>query len=160
MDNYPEGEIKEMIEIYEKRGMDKEDAVLVVETMAKYKDFFVDVMMKEELELQVPEDDHIMGSMKEGVVMFCSFAIFGSCPLLGYVIIPIAFPNHEPIILFTNACVVTGIVLFCMGCMKSKFSNAKWYLCGLETFLLGGACATVAFAIGLLVDRLVADSSQ
>ena len=35
------------------RGMSKEDATLVIETMAKYKDFFVDTMMQQELELQV-----------------------------------------------------------------------------------------------------------
>ena len=42
-----------MVEIYMKRGMSKEDATLVIETMAKYKDFFVDTMMQQELELQV-----------------------------------------------------------------------------------------------------------
>ena len=56
MDNYPEGEINEMIEIYESRGMSKEDATQVIRTMSKYKDFFVDVMMAEELALQVPEE--------------------------------------------------------------------------------------------------------
>lgn len=66
MDNYPEGEIREMIEIYEEKGMNHEDAKLVIETMAKYKDFFVDVMMQQELELQVPEEDHVTESMKEG----------------------------------------------------------------------------------------------
>jgi hypothetical protein len=55
MENYPEGEISEMIEIYEEKGMSNADAKLVVETMAKYKHFFVDVMMHHELELQVCE---------------------------------------------------------------------------------------------------------
>jgi vacuolar iron transporter family protein len=53
MNNYPEGEIREMIEIYQEKGMTYDDAKLVIETMAKYKDFFVDVMMQQELELQV-----------------------------------------------------------------------------------------------------------
>lgn len=48
MENYPEGEIQEMIDIYEQRGMTHEDAKMVIETMAKYKDFFVDVMMVRE----------------------------------------------------------------------------------------------------------------
>ena len=42
-ENYPEGEIKEMAEIYQSRGVGKEDAQLIVDTMAKYPDFFVDV---------------------------------------------------------------------------------------------------------------------
>lgn len=156
MENYPEGEIKEMIDIYEERGMKREDAKLVVETMSKYKEFFVDVMMAEELELQVPEEDHVKESINEGIVMFCSFAAFGSFPLLGYVIIPYSFPDLGSDALFTTACVVTGFVLFIMGCVKSLFSAARWYWCGLETLLLGGACATVAYTIGQYVDNLVA----
>ena len=110
-----------MIEIYEERGMSKEDAELVIKTMAKYKDFFVDIMMQQELELQVPEDDHIQESFREGVVMFCSFAFFGALPLLGYVIIPSVYPHLGESELFTSACVVTGIVLFLMGSIKSNF---------------------------------------
>mmetsp|Transcript_11651 Transcript_11651/g.24563 ORF Transcript_11651/g.24563 Transcript_11651/m.24563 type:complete len:279 (-) Transcript_11651:2657-3493(-) len=157
MENYPEGEIKEMIDIYVDRGMKHEDAKLVIETMAKYKDFFVDIMMTEELNLQVPEEDHKTESMKEGVVMFCSFASFGSLPLLGYVLIPLAFPNLGEEILFTTACVVTGMVLFLMGCVKSNFSASHWFTCGLETLLLGGACATAAYTIGQFVDKLIAE---
>lgn len=155
MENYPEGEIEEMIDLYTEKGMERDDAELVVNTMAKYQDFFVDVMMVEELGLQVPEDDHANESFKEGVIMFLSFAIFGSFPLIGYVVIPASFPELGTDILFGAACAVTGVVLFAMGCVKSIFSNAKWYLCGLETFLLGGACATVAYTIGLYVDNLV-----
>jgi vacuolar iron transporter family protein len=121
MENYPEGEIREMIDIYKERGMSHEDAVTVINTMAKYKDFFVDVMMAEELQLQVPEADHKVESMKEGVAMFCAFASFGSLPLLGYVIIPATFPSLPEEMLFTAACVVTGVVLFLMGSVKSIF---------------------------------------
>lgn len=45
----------QMIEIYMNRGMTKEDATLVIETMAKYKDFFVDTMMQQELDLQASD---------------------------------------------------------------------------------------------------------
>lgn len=158
LENYPDGEIREMIDIYESRGMSRKDATQVIETMSKYKDFFVDVMMAEELKLQVPEEDHKIESMKEGVVMFCSFASFGSLPLLGYVVIPALFPQLGEEVLFTAACVVTGLVLFGMGCVKSIFSAANWFICGLETFLLGGACATVAYTIGQFIDSLIPDS--
>ena len=71
MDNYPEGEVREMIDIYVERGMSLEDATSVIGTMAKYKDFFVDVMMAEELGLQVPEENHKTESMKEGECVCC-----------------------------------------------------------------------------------------
>lgn len=74
LENFPEGEIKEMVEIYEERGMSHEDAVIVVRTMAKYKDFFVDVMMTQELELQVPDADHVKESFREGTCLPANIA--------------------------------------------------------------------------------------
>jgi DNA damage-binding protein 1 len=78
-ENYPDGEVREMVEIYEDRGMSREDAELVITTMAKYKDFFVDVMMAQELELQVPEEDHVRQSFNEGAYLFDKLNQFESC---------------------------------------------------------------------------------
>jgi len=153
LENYPEGEIQEMIDIYVQRGMSLPDATMVISRMSKYPEFFVDIMMAEELQLQVPEDTHKEDSMKEGFVMFCAFAFFGSLPLLGYVIIPAAFPDLPEEALFTSACVVTGLVLFVMGCVKSMFSSTHWFVSGTETLMLGGACATVAYVIGQYVEE-------
>ena len=48
MKNSPAGEIDEMIELYEEKGFNKEDATTIINTMAKNKKFFVDHMMVEE----------------------------------------------------------------------------------------------------------------
>jgi len=159
MDNYPEGEIREMIDIYKSKGMTEADAKIIIETMAKYKDFFVDTMMQQELELQVPEENHLQESMREGLVMFCSFAAFGAMPLLGYVIIPLLFKDLGSDFLFRAACLVTGCVLFFLGSLKSLFVASHWFSSGLETLLLGGACATVAFTIGHWVNSLVGEEN-
>ena len=58
----------------------------------------------------------------KGLVMFCSFAFFGAMPLLGYVVIPATFPNLDEFALFQAACMVTGLVLFLLGSIKSNFS--------------------------------------
>ena len=158
LENFPQGEVAEMVAIYqEKGGMTKEDATIVVETMAKYKPFFVDVMMTQELGLQVPEEGHARASFYEGTVMFCSFASFGAMPLLGYVLIPFMFPDLGEEILFTSACIITGMVLFLMGCVKSFFSKQFWLWTGFETLLLGGACATVAYTIGQFVKAITGE---
>ena len=41
---YPEGEIEEMVDLYVQRGLPRDKAIEVVATMAKYKDFFLDLM--------------------------------------------------------------------------------------------------------------------
>ena len=53
----PEGEIEEMVDLYVAKGCEREDAVMIINTMSKYKEFFINVMMAEELELQVPDPD-------------------------------------------------------------------------------------------------------
>jgi len=159
MENYREGEIQEMIDIYMNRGnMTQEDATSVITTVAKYKDFFVDLMMVQELQLLVPESDHIKESFIEGIIMFCSFAFFGIMPLLGYVIIPFCFPHLGEESLFVTACIITGIVLFLMGCLKSRFCIQHWVICGTETLVLGGTCAFVAYTIGYYVNDLISSS--
>ncbi|KAI2501132.1 VIT family [Fragilaria crotonensis] len=134
LENYPEGEIREMVDLYMEKGMSRQDAESVITTMAKYKDFFVDIMMTQELQLQVPEDDHVTESFREGVIMFCSFAFFGALPLIGYLVFPSAF----------RICSV-----------KSTFCASHWFASGMETLLLGGVCATVAYSIGQFVQGIV-----
>jgi len=125
----------------------------VVRKMSKYDNFFVNVMMVEELGLQVPDpDDDIV---KEGVVMFLAFAGFGAMPLLGYALMPLCFPHLGSKALFNIACVVTALTLFVMGAVKSKFSTRGWLHSGLEMLLLGGVCALMAYEIGHLVSSLV-----
>eukprot|EP00953_Heterococcus_sp_UTEX-ZZ885_P035540 18342-Heterococcus_DN1.PRE.4 len=112
------------------QGMSHEDATDVINKMAKYDDFFVNLMMNEELGLSVPDEKD--DTVKEGFLMFLSFAFFGAMPLIGYV--------------------VTGLSLFAMGAIKSKFAIRSWYVSGIEMVLLGGCCAAVAYEIGKLVD--------
>lgn len=56
-----------------------------------------------------------------GIVMFLSFATFGAFPILGYVVFPGLFPEASSEQLFGAACGVTGVVLFFLGSLKSKF---------------------------------------
>ena len=58
--NHPEGEVEEMVEIYVQRGMSREDAQVVISTMAKYHDFFVDVMMVRSRRFEVLRCLHVL----------------------------------------------------------------------------------------------------
>lgn len=157
--NHREGEILEMVEIFEKRGMSRQDAEDVIGKMAKYDELFINFMMNEELGLQVPTGDDD-DTVKEGFVMFLSFAFFGAMPLLGYVIVPLIKPDSSPELLFAVACMVTGASLFSMGAIKSQFGTRQWHISGLEMLLLGGSCAALAFEIGKAVDGLLPESNH
>lgn len=157
-DNYPEGEINEMVDLYEQRGLPRDEAQVVVETMAKYREFFIDVMMAEELRLTVPSEDD--NPYKEGMVTCLSFLVFGALPLFSYVLFPLFAPDLTEESMFTLACVVTGLVLFLLGSFKSKFSTNLWWKSGLEFLLLGSAAASTSYAVGLLVKSMAKDWFQ
>mmetsp|Transcript_424 Transcript_424/g.626 ORF Transcript_424/g.626 Transcript_424/m.626 type:complete len:310 (-) Transcript_424:228-1157(-) len=157
--NHRDGEIQEMVDIYTQRGMSESDANMVVNTMAKYEELFVNVMMNEELGLQVPDEDED-DTIKEGFVMFLAFASFGALPLLGYVICPMVDPNLESGELFGLAAGITLTSLFVMGAVKSYFGTKPWYWSGMEMLILGGCCAAVAYLIGNIVDSLISGGYQ
>lgn len=149
---YPEGEITEMIDLYEGKGMKREDAEVVIRRMAKYPEFFVDIMMVEELELQVPgEDDN---PWKDGLITFSSFVLFGVIPLLGYV--AFAGSDMSDNTLFIIACVLTAVMLFTLGALKSMLTAQRWWTSGLEILIMGSITAGIAYVIGYLVEEIMA----
>lgn len=76
--NFLDGEIKEMIEIYMNKGLSEEDASLIINTMVKYKDFFVDHMIVMELGLMPVEDED--DAWKKGLVTFFFVPLIWVCP--------------------------------------------------------------------------------
>lgn len=73
-----------MVEIYMEKGVSEEDATNIIDTMAKYKDFFVDHMLVMELGLMPVEDDE--ETWKKGATTFFAFLAFGSVPVWVYII--------------------------------------------------------------------------
>lgn len=152
MEHYPEGEIQEMIQIFTQKGMTSEDAEVVMRKYGEYPDLFVDFMMHFELDLQVPTGGYY-GWVKNGFVTFCSFLFFGVFPLLAYVVLYKTTISEEG--LFTISCIVSAVMFFLLGAFKTKFSNKRWYLGGLEIFFMGSGTAAVSYGVGYLVEGIL-----
>lgn len=151
LQNYPAGEVAEMVELFVARGMSREDAQVVIQRMAKYKDFFVDLMMTEELSLPVPGDSDDFESLKDGFTMFIAFTVFGMLPLIGFVSAGVLAPDLNQSQLFLVACFITAVNLFGLGAFKARFHDKQYLRSGAETLLLGGVCAAVAYFVGSAV---------
>ncbi|KAH8065954.1 hypothetical protein JL722_345 [Aureococcus anophagefferens] len=151
MRHNPEGEILEMVDIYVGRGMSREDATTVITTMAKYHDFFVNVMMVEELGLTVPEPEAHCDAMKDGFLMFLAFCVLAlSAPRLrAPPAVPARRGAHE---LFLAACAVTGVTLFGLGAVKAKFVNGNPRLAEAARSAL---CASSAYSAGALLQQFL-----
>lgn len=148
VEHYPDGEKQEMIELYMDKGITKEDAESMATIISKYQDAWVDVMMVEELGIIENKESPI----KNAIVTFFSFAIFGLVPLLSYVVatyIPFIQENT-----FYLASILTGLTLFVLGALKARFTERNWLVSGLEMLFVGGIAALSAYGIGVLLSGL------
>ena len=147
--NYPDGEKREMVELYMEKGISEEDAKIAVEVLSKHEKPWVDIMMTEELGLVENYDSPV----KNALVTFSSFIFFGSIPVLIYLVA--RFVPFFAARTFFTACILTGITLFILGTLKIYFTRQHWYRAGLEMLLLGGFAALAAYAVGAMLGGLV-----
>jgi VIT1/CCC1 family predicted Fe2+/Mn2+ transporter len=160
LENFKEGEISEMVEIYKGKGMAEEDAELVMRVCAKYEDLFVDMMLVDELGINPPDDDDSWTPfVKEGFVTFCSFCLFGFFPLAAYCIVGTASEDVDSRALFIISCVITCVMLFALGAIKSTVTTRSWWISGLEVLALGSFVALIAFGIGVFIDEVIFSTS-
>jgi len=148
VDNYPEGEKRELVEIYKDRGMSKEDAQAVVEIIAKDKKSWVDTMMIEELGI-LPSDE---SPVKNALATFVSFVCFGFLPVTAYVLG--LFVPGVAAIGFPLSIGLTALTLFGLGALKTIITGRRWYISGLEMLIVGSVAALAAYVVGLLLGGL------
>jgi len=145
VDNNPEGEKIEMVEVYRNRGLSEEDSQTMANTISKSKKAWVEVMMLEELGLIEMDDS----PGKNALITFFSFVIFGVLPLLPYCANQTADSN-----VFWVSIALTGFALLFLGFVKSLFVDSHWFKSCMETVLLGGFAAGVAYLIGWAMGGL------
>ncbi|MDH5398698.1 MAG: VIT1/CCC1 transporter family protein [Cyclobacteriaceae bacterium] len=142
VDNLREKEVEEIREIYEAKGFKGDLLEQVVGVITADKDIWVDTMMKEELEMT--KDDKT--PLKTAFVTFVSFNLIGLIPLLIYLFS--AFVDLGSANLFIVSCFATGFGLTVVGYFKSKVNDKPWVKGVIETLLLGGIAAFLAYFAG------------
>eukprot|EP01053_Blabericola_migrator_P005388 Blabericola_migrator_1__5387@NODE_275_length_10491_cov_112_748561_g228_i0_p3_GENE_NODE_275_length_10491_cov_112_748561_g228_i0NODE_275_length_10491_cov_112_748561_g228_i0_p3_ORF_typecomplete_len305_score33_69VIT1/PF01988_19/6_1e54DUF485/PF04341_12/0_97DUF1129/PF06570_11/1_3e02DUF1129/PF06570_11/9_1DUF1700/PF08006_11/1_3e02DUF1700/PF08006_11/0_87_NODE_275_length_10491_cov_112_748561_g228_i055286442 len=158
IDNCPEGEKGEMVEIYQsKYGIEFDDAVKMIDLAFKYPKFFLYHMMVEELGLKIDDDD--TSPFRRGLVMFTSFAIFGMIPLFGFAaylkLSAKVVGSTNVHVAFAFTCFVTLITLFILGMYKARFSSQNPFLSGLIMTLNGAVASVAAYGSGAVLQGLM-----
>jgi VIT1/CCC1 family predicted Fe2+/Mn2+ transporter len=160
--NHLEGEKKEMIELYESKGLSKEDSTAIVDIISKDPKIFVDIMMVEELGIMPPDDD-TSGAWKNGAVTFCSFCIFGCVPLLAYVIVAAAIGKEESgknkDALFGASIGLTVVALAGLGAVKGGLTGEPKWKAALLTMVNGSAAAAVSYIVGFALEEAMGGES-
>ena len=148
IEHYPEGEAEEIRQIYRQKGFEGKDLEKVVKIITSNKGVWVDTMMKSELRLIEGQ----ISPLKKGAVTFISFLLVGSIPLVPYFL---SFSSEAiKSIVYPFSIVMTFIAFFFIGSAKVYVTKKNWLLSGLETLLVGGAAAIIAYAVGYLLKGL------
>jgi VIT1/CCC1 family predicted Fe2+/Mn2+ transporter len=145
---FPEGEREEIRQIFAAKGFaggDLDRAVTVITSDMKE---WVDTMLKEEWGLALESSK----PWRAGLTTFGAFVLVGLLPLLPFLyelVVPGGLPYP-----FMWSSLITGIAFFTVGAVKSRYVEQYWHLAGVETFLMGGGAAVLAYVIGMLLKSV------
>ncbi len=145
LEEKPEEEMAELIEIYLREGLTLEEAERLAERMAQDKQLWLKTLTEKELGLS-PE--MIESPSKDAMTMGVSFILGAAVPILPYffissnIVIPISIG-------------ITIVTLFGVGVVKSKVTRRNPMRSGLEIVLIGTLSALLGYLIGTIAPRLL-----
>ena len=152
IDNLVQQEKQEIRDIYTKKGFKDELLSEIVGVITSRRKVWVDTMMREELGLiedsRRPRDT--------AVTTFAAFNAVGLIPLLPFVAMfmagSLAVSASDA---FIYSVIFTGAAFFLVGIVKGRVVQKPLMRSGLNTLLVGGIAAAVAFVVGYLLNLIV-----
>ncbi|MGI9546983.1 MAG: VIT1/CCC1 transporter family protein [Flavobacteriaceae bacterium] len=148
IENTPEAEREEIRDIYRAKGFTGDLLEKVVRVITSDKERWVNDMMKEELEM-IDEDK---SPVIIGAVTYVSFITIGLIPLVIYVL---DYMRPMDLNLFLTTSILTAIGFLIIGLLKAFVNKTRYWKGMLETVLLGGVAAMVAYLVGDLLEKLI-----
>jgi VIT1/CCC1 family predicted Fe2+/Mn2+ transporter len=148
IDEVPEGEREEIREIFRQKGLSGEVLEDVVATITRDRERWVDTMITEELGLQLDTPE----PTRAGVTTFFAFLMAGLIPLAPLMFLGIIETGHW----FTISACVTAATFGLIGLIKGRMVGESPLAHAVETVLIGGGAAFLAFVVGYWTRSLAA----
>lgn len=139
----PEGEIKEVEEVFVSYGLEKEQSTTMAAALSLHPEVWVDFMMRFELGLEKPNPKRAVSS---ALTIGLSYIAGGLVPLAPYIFIPSTSSALIVSVIFTL------IALLIFGYVKGRFTGTHPFRSALQTALLGGIAASAAFGLARLIS--------
>ena len=138
----PDEERREVRQILTEQGLDRDTADTVVEALSRDRHRWVDFMMRFELGLEKPDAARAPAS---ALTIGVSYIVGGLIPLLPYMLVRDVGGALRASIL------LTVIALAVFGGVKGQLTGGRALRSSLQTVVIGGLAAAVAFAIARAV---------
>lgn len=151
VENIPDKEREEIVDIYKAKGFEGELLQKVVDVIVSEKDRWVDEMMKDELNMM--EDSK--SPFKIGLATLISFILVGIIPLMVYLY---DFFWEITMDLFLWTSIFTGLAFLAVGWLKSFVNQTNAFKSISETLLLGFLAALVAYYVGDFLESLITNA--
>ena len=145
----PDGEREEIRQIFAAKGFEGAELERVVAVITSDAELWTDTMMRDELGYGTAERDE----RRAALTTFVAFVTVGFLPLSVFVYDLVAPGEVEDA--FTWSAVMTAVAFAAVGGMKSRFVDQSWWRSALETVLLGGMAAALAYATGAVLQSVV-----
>ena len=150
IENLEEQERDEIRDIYREKGFKDELLEEVVRIITSRRKVWIDTMMKEELGLIEDEKN----PMDSSVSTFVGFNVIGLIPLIPFMIFMMigVEPNSEAFVYSTLSVLVA---FFLVGMIKGKIVKKSMIRSGVNTLIIGGIAAVVAYMVGYGLNFLI-----
>jgi vacuolar iron transporter family protein len=139
----PEKEEEEVAEVFREYGLEEEQIQSIVATMRNKPEQWVDFMMKFELGLEKPEPTRARNS---AITIAVSYIIGGIIPLSPYIFMA------NPASALLLSVILTLFALMIFGYIKGRFTGTTPWKNAVQTTIVGGLAAAVAFGLARLLS--------
>jgi VIT1/CCC1 family predicted Fe2+/Mn2+ transporter len=143
IDVYPEGETEEVRQLIRGKGFEGEDLERAVEIVTSNRNQWVEMMLAEEHGMPASS----ASPWRAATTTFIAFVIVGLLPLVAFLSTFVLSVDVRHPFAWSVAC--TSLAFFAVGAIKSRFVDQSWYWSALETLLVGGAAAGLAYVVGV-----------
>lgn len=140
IDAIPEGERAEVREIFAQKGFDGDLLDRIVEVITSDHRRWVDTMLTEEWGLQL----ELPSPVRAAVTTFAAFIGAGLVPLTPLFVAAWLAGNQ----MFIASAALTATTFFAIGVVRGHVTARRKLTAGLETLLIGGVAAGLAYLIG------------
>jgi len=132
----PDGEREEIRQILSIKGLTGNALNEAVAAISSDEKTWIDFMLNEEYGLAAT----LRTPKRSAIVTFLAFVICGAVPL-----VPFIATGGD---VFTVSLIMSGLVFFLIGTVKSRWALVAWWRSGIETFIIGMAAAGCAYIVG------------
>ena len=149
--------IQEIKDIYSDKGFKGELLESIAKVIISKRKVWVDTMMEEKIGLV---DNNNENPIYKAITTFFAFYSVGIIPLIPFIYVYLVYFDLSHSIntidnVFLYSIIFTAISFFSIGLVKGKVVNKSPARSGLNTLIIGGIAAVVAFLVGSLLGAYV-----